>query len=314
MQLEAALAAGAPPAVTLDVLSLLEHARLDVSVHRAALTQALDGCVRDAGQAQVAAHVAVGAARRAEAGAFARLAALRFYLGALPALMDALPPVSIQTAVLEVLCAGVRAPCAHCRRAAHMCAAAAVGQRSGGATAEAEVERAAAGHVLVGYAAACMALTPPDVLDADVELHASAYAAAAASTPAAAAGAALLPTLSQLANAASVRAAPRACARFRALLAVLMWCDVGLIEACCDAVESAVLGMRVEAARREACAVLVDALRGSDDVMRKIPLARFAQSLSARCAVEAGKGRRGGGISGWLASTLPGTWPCAKRS
>ena len=108
VQLEAALAAGAPPAVTLDVLSLLEHARLDVSVHRAALTQALDGCVRDAGQAQVAAHVAVGAARRAEAGAFARLAALRFYLGALPALMDALPPVSIQTAVLGALrgCAG----------------------------------------------------------------------------------------------------------------------------------------------------------------------------------------------------------------
>ena len=33
------------------------------------------------------------------------------------------------------------------------------------------------------------------------------------------------------------------------LLAVLMWCDVGLIEACCDAVERAVLGMRVEAAR-----------------------------------------------------------------
>ena len=299
---------GFSAASALRALAMLDHARMDTSIHRSAVEAALRGCVADPSQAVAAAQDAGARARTgAGAGGPAAVAALRFYLGATPALLDVLPAEAVASDVRDMIVGGMR--CAsdlRTRRAAQMCAAAALGPRrvlpTSPAAAAAETH---AGRVLLeAYFAMCQSL-PVGMVDA--ELHAATVAAAAAATPASD-SAALLGILSTASVAAAASSQPRTCPHFRALLAAMLHADVDLIPALCDACARAVKGMRAQGARREACDVLVSALRGSDDCVRQVPLATFVQRLTAECAREAREAReRGEGrrvARGWQ---LP--WP-----
>ena len=301
-------AGGFSAASALRALAMLDHARMDTSIHRSAVEAALRGCVADPSQAVVAAQDAGARARTgAGAGGPAAVAALRFYLGATPALLDVLPAEAVASDVRDMIVGGMR--CAsdlRTRRAAQMCAAAALGPRrvlpTSPAAAAAETH---AGRVLLeAYFATCQSL-PVGMVDA--ELHAATVAAAATATPASD-SAALLGALSTASVAAAASSQPRTCPHFRALLAAMLHADVDLIPALCDACARAVKGMRAQGARREACDVLVSALRGSDDCVRQVPLATFVQRLTAECAREAREAReRGEGrrvARGWQ---LP--WP-----